>query len=153
MTPPPSGWPRITSALFYDDAGAAIAWLCRVFGFRVRLKVEGEGGRVEHSELEFGDDGLIMVGSTGGKSDQPRTHCKSPRSIAGVNTQSLCIAVEDADAHFQRARAEGAKIIKEPQTTDYGEEYWADRTYEAEDLEGHRWWFMQRVRDQAAGGK
>jgi uncharacterized glyoxalase superfamily protein PhnB len=151
MKPPPSGWPRITSAVFYDDAGPAIDWLCRVFGFRVRLKVEGEGGRVEHSELEFGDDGLIMVGSTG-RSDEPRPHCKSPRSVGGANTQSLCIAVEDADVHFQRARAAGAKIVSEPKTTDYGEEYWADRTYEAEDLEGHRWWFMQRVRDQKPGG-
>jgi uncharacterized glyoxalase superfamily protein PhnB len=153
MKPPPSGWPRITSAIFYDDAGAAIDWLCRVFGFTVRLKVEGEGGRVEHSELEFGQDGLIMVGSTGGTSDRPRSHCKSPRSLGGANTQSLCVAVEDADAHCQRSRAEGAKIISEPKTTDYGEEYWADRTYEAEDLEGHRWWFMQRVRDQEPGGK
>ncbi|HEY6556732.1 MAG TPA: VOC family protein [Polyangiaceae bacterium] len=152
MKPPPSGWPRITSAIFYDDAGKAIDWLCRVFGFRVRLKVEGEGGRVEHSELEFGDDGMIMVGQTGGKTDRPRTHCKSPRSLGGANTQSLCVAVEDADTHCQRARAEGAKIVSEPQTTDYGEEYWADRTYEAEDLEGHRWWFMQRVRDQKPGG-
>lgn len=29
MKPPPAGWPRISSALFYDDAGAAIAWLSR----------------------------------------------------------------------------------------------------------------------------
>ena len=29
----PAGWPRISSALFYDDAGAAIDWLCKAFGF------------------------------------------------------------------------------------------------------------------------
>ena len=54
MNPTPADWPRISSSVFYDDAGAAIDWLCRAFGFEVRLKVEGEGGRIEHSELVFG---------------------------------------------------------------------------------------------------
>jgi uncharacterized glyoxalase superfamily protein PhnB len=60
---------------------------------------------------------------------------------------SLCVCVDDADAHCARARSLGAKILTEPTTSDYGDEYWADRTYEVEDLEGHQWWFMQRVRD------
>jgi uncharacterized glyoxalase superfamily protein PhnB len=30
--------------------------------------------------------------------------------------------------------------------SDYGEDYWADRGYEAMDPEGHRWWFAQRLR-------
>src|SRR5690606_37481574 len=68
--PAPAGWPRISSAVFYDDAARAIDWLCAAFGFEVRLKVEGDGGRIEHSELTFGD-GLIMVGSTGGRSGRP----------------------------------------------------------------------------------
>ena len=29
----PAGWPRISVSLFYDDALAAIDWLCRAFGF------------------------------------------------------------------------------------------------------------------------
>jgi hypothetical protein len=44
----PPGWPRMSPAVFYDDAAAAIDWLCRAFGFEVRLKVEGDGGRIEH---------------------------------------------------------------------------------------------------------
>lgn len=144
MKPPPQGWPRISSALYYDDASAAIDWLCRAFGFEVRLKVEGEGGRIEHSELEF-DSGLIMVGST--RSERPdRAFCRSPQSVQGVNTQSLCICVDDVDAHCERARAAGARITMEPEVHDYGEEYWADRVYEAVDPEGHYWFFMQRVR-------
>jgi uncharacterized glyoxalase superfamily protein PhnB len=34
----------------------------------------------------------------------------------------------------------------EPTTTDHGAEYWTDRSYLAVDPEGHRWWFMQRLR-------
>lgn len=146
MKATPPGWPRISSSLFYDDAAKAIDWLCRAFGFEVRLKVEGEGGRIEHSELTFGD-GLIMVGSAGGKSsrDVPLP-AKSPRSLDGVITQGLFIYVDDVDAHCDRAKAGGAKVIEPPTTTDYGEEYWSDRTYRAVDLEGHQWWFGQRMR-------
>jgi len=66
--------------------------------------------------------------------------------LGGANTQALCICVEDVDAHCERARAAGAKIVQEPELHDYGADYWADRTYEAVDLEGHHWWFVQRVR-------
>ena len=52
-------------------------------------------------------------------------------------------------AHCAYARAQGAKIVKEPSTSDYGEEYWVDRGYEAEDLEGHHWWFYTRVKEGA----
>lgn len=145
MKPTPEGWPRISAAVFYEDAAAAIDWLGRAFGFEVRLKVEGEGGRIEHSELVFGE-GLIMVGSSGETSKRPRAFCKSPRSLGGANTQSLCICVDDVGAHCERARAAGAAIAQEPEVHDYGEDYWADRTYEAVDPEGHHWFFMQRVR-------
>ena len=150
MKKPPEGLPRIASALFYEDAAKAITWLCEAFGFEVRLRIEGEGGRIEHSELTF-DGGLIMVGSAGGKSARTvPLPCASPRSLGGANTQALCVCVDDVDAHCERARAAGARIVEEPTTQDYGPEYWSDRTYRAEDLEGHQWWFMQRVRERIA---
>ncbi len=140
MQPPPKNWPRLSSALFYDDAGAAIDWLCRAFGFSVRIKVEGEGGRIVHSELELGE-GVIMV-ATSGKS----SILVSPGSIGGKNTQCLMAYIDDVDAHCATARAAGAKILKEPANQDYGPDHWADRGYEAEDIGGHRWWFAQRLR-------
>lgn len=152
MKPPPQGWPRISSAVFYDDAAAAIDWLCRAFGFEVRLRIEGEGGRIEHSELSYGE-GLIMVGQAGGKSGREvPLPCKSPRALGGANTQALCICVDDADAHCAHAAAAGAKIVEPPTTHDYGDDYWSDRTYRAEDPEGHHWWFMQRVREPGPRG-
>lgn len=153
MKKSPPGFPRISSALFYDDASRAIDWLCEAFGFEVRLKVEGEGGRIEHSELTYGEDGLIMVGESGGRSSrQEPLPCKSPRSLGGGNTQSLCVYVDDVDAHCARARAAGAVIIDELKNNDYGEAYWEDRTYRAADPEGHHWWFSQRMRTGGAGG-
>jgi uncharacterized glyoxalase superfamily protein PhnB len=140
MKPTPKGWPRLSSALFYDDAAAAIDWLCRAFGFQIRLKVEGEGGIIVHSELEYGE-GVIMVSSA-----KRRPHFVSPRGVGGANTQTLMAYVDDVDAHCERARAAGAKILDEPKVHDYGDEHWADRSYGAQDLEGHEWWFSQRVR-------
>ena len=141
-------WPRISSALYYEDAATAIDWICTAFGFELRLRIEGEGGRIENSELTYGD-GLIMVGSLG--SGSKRLHCQSPRSVDGVNTQSLCVYVDDVDQHCAAAREAGAKIITEPSTDDYGEEYGANRSYEVEDIEGHHWFFMRVVKDPNPG--
>jgi len=149
MKLPPAGWPRISSAVFYDNPAAAIDWLCRAFGFEVRIKVEGEGGRIEHSELVFGD-GLIMVGGAGYIERPEDADMVSPRSTNGGNTQCLSVYVDDVDAHCAHARAAGARIFRELATTDYGGEYWTDRTYGARDPEGHLWFFMQRIRGGGA---
>ena len=143
----PNGWPRISSAMFYQDAAAAIDWLCAAFGFELRLKVEGEGGRIEHSELTYGD-GVIMVSSEGPRPGSSQLDLmRSPKTVGGKTTQSLFVYVDDVNAHFARAKAAGAKISSEPTVHDYGEEHWADRSYGATDLEGHHWWFAERVRD------
>src|SRR5690242_14501106 len=87
--PAPKDWPRLSVGLYYQDPSAAIDWLCRVFGFEVRLKVEGEGGAVVHSELTFGDDALIMVGADEPPHRPEATHRRSPRSVGGANTMNI----------------------------------------------------------------
>ena len=57
---------------------------------------------------------------------------------------SVTVRVEDADAHCERARANGARITQEPRTHPFGE-----RQYNAEDLAGHSWTFSQSVADVA----
>jgi uncharacterized glyoxalase superfamily protein PhnB len=149
MKPTPAGWPRLTVSVFYDDPRAAIDWLCNAFGFEVRLKVEGEDGSIVHSEIVFGE-ALVMVGGSG-RADPGREgyqkQQRSPKGLDGANTAALCLFVDDADAHCARARAAGADIFREPETSDYGEDYWSDRSYGARDPEGHQWWFIQRIRD------
>jgi uncharacterized glyoxalase superfamily protein PhnB len=142
MKPTPPGWPRISSALYYDNAADAIGWLCNAFGFEVQLKVEGDGGRIEHSELVFGG-GLVMVGEASKRERSP--YRRSPKEVGGANTQNLMVYVDDVEAHFKRARAAGAKITTEMETHDYGGDYWADRGYACEDVGGHHWWFFERL--------
>ncbi|MEZ4238605.1 MAG: VOC family protein [Myxococcota bacterium] len=147
MKPTPEGWPRLSVSMFYDDPRAAIDFLCAAFGFEVRLLVEGEGGTVEHSEITFGE-ALVMVGQA--DSGRPgREWARSPRTL-GAATGAPCLFVDDVDAHCERARKAGARIATEPKTSDYGDDYWSDRSYGCFDPEGHHWWFMQRLK---TGGK
>ena len=41
-------------------------------------------------------------------------------------------------------------IVHEPETHDYGADYWVDRGYACRDLGGHHWWIFQRLQ---TGGK
>jgi uncharacterized glyoxalase superfamily protein PhnB len=143
MKAPPEGWPRLSASVFYRDPKAAIDWLCEAFGFECRLKVEGEGGGIVHSELVFGE-GVVIVGGLDGQQDYQKRF-RSPLDVNGV-TAALAFFVDDVDAHHARAVAAGATIFREVKTEDYGEEYWSDRTYGAYDLEHHTWFFMQRMR-------
>ena len=145
MKDTPPGWPRMSSALYYDDAAAAIDWLCEAFGFEVRLKVEGADGRIEHSELVFGG-GLVMVGEDRADKREKFPYMRCPANVGGANTQNMMVYVDDVEAHYARAKAAGATIFREPETTDYGEDYWTDRGYDCADPGGHHWWFYQRLR-------
>jgi uncharacterized glyoxalase superfamily protein PhnB len=49
----------------------------------------------------------------------------------------VMIYVDDVDAHLERAKSAGAVILREPKDEPYG------RLYNAADLAGHRWMFMQ----------
>jgi uncharacterized glyoxalase superfamily protein PhnB len=150
MKPAPADWPRLSSSVFYQDAAAAIDWLCNAFGFEVRLKVEGDNGRIEHSELTYGE-GLIMVAQEAPQSGRPwKNAMRSPKSLNGESTQSIMFFVDDADIHCANARRHGARIVEELATHDYGADYWSDRSYGAVDPEGHMWWITQRLRNPPA---
>jgi len=144
MKPPPKGWPRMSASIFYADPQAAIRWLCDAFGFEVQLKVEGDGGEIVHSELKL-DEALVMVSCSGGTEPWQAMY-RTPQAIGGAVTQALCFFLDDVDAHHAHAVAKGARIVRALATSDYGDDYWSDRSYGALDLEGHLWWFMQRMR-------
>jgi uncharacterized glyoxalase superfamily protein PhnB len=49
----------------------------------------------------------------------------------------VLVYVDDVDQHFERAKQAGAHVLSAPEDAPYG------RLYRVEDLEGHRWMFMQ----------
>jgi len=116
-------------SLIYDDAEAAIKWLCRAFGFELRFKVPGESGRIEHSELTFGN-AVLMVSSP-----KEETRRVSPRTAQGL-PQALSLYVADPDAHYATAMAARAQLVRPLQDEEYGA-----RGYMVTDPEGHLWYF------------
>ena len=120
---------RIVPMLPYADAPAAIAFLCRAFGFAERFRYDMPDGRIGHAELELGGD-VVMIASVwreGGLA--------SPLDLPALHAQIWC-RVDDVDAHFARARAAGATLVGAPEDQDHG-----TRSYRAVDPEGHRWIF------------
>ena len=115
--------------LRYNDARAAIRWLCSAFGFVEIFSVPEAGPYVRHAQLKLGKN-LVMVGSV-----RPDDGISSPGTL-GSATQMLAVYVEDPDAHFERSRKAGARIIYPPSDTDFG-----SREYHVVDVEGHPWTF------------
>jgi uncharacterized glyoxalase superfamily protein PhnB len=56
-------------------------------------------------------------------------------SESGVRTGGIVLHVADVDSHFDRVRAAGATILREPTDEDYGQ-----REYGLRDPEGHDWY-------------
>lgn len=115
--------------LRYQNARAAIQWLCEAFGFVELFSVPGHGPYVRHARLGLGEN-MIMLGSI-----RPDDGMSSPQTL-GSATQMLAVYVADPDAHFQRAQQAGAKILAPPYDTDFG-----SREYHVLDLDGHPWTF------------
>jgi len=117
----------------YRNAPAAIEWLCQAFGFEKHLVVPGETDTIAHAQLTWGN-GMMMLGSA--RDNEFAKFIKQPDEIDGFETQCAYVFVEDADAHYARALAGGAKIVREIADADYG-----GRGYSCRDLEGHLWSF------------
>ena len=122
----------IVPQLPYEDIRAALSFLERAFGFReIRsTRMEGADGVIHHANVEFGGS-VIGIGTQGAHG------AISPKS-AGIASQYISVYVDDIDAHYERALAAGAQIGRGPR--DHARDY---RAYEALDLEGHRWRFVQ----------
>lgn len=113
--------------LRYTDPRSAIQWLGAAFGFTVHAVHEAPDGTVAHAELVL-DTGIIMIG--------PRSATASASVRPADDDYAVYVAVDDLDAHHDRARSAGAEIVRPPLDTDYG-----SRDYVSRDLDGNVWSF------------
>lgn len=115
--------------LLYEDGEAAIEFLTDAFGFREVDRAIGAAGGL-HAELEVSPGGgRIYLG-------QPPSGYRNPAEVG--RTSLTHVLVEDADAHYERAKAAGATITEEPNDTPFGH-----RRYSCRDPQGHDWSFAQ----------
>ena len=127
----------LTPCLRYENAPAAIDFLCRAFGF-VRHAVytdDKDPSIVHHAQLKLGNS-MIMLGTAQHGEVQQLYGWKTPAEAGGV-TMCVCAFVADPDAHCAQAQAEGAEIIRGP----YANEGYPGRAYDARDPEGNVWNF------------
>jgi len=117
----------IYASIRYREAMAAIDFLERAFGFDRGDVHQGEDGAVHHAELRFAGE-WIMLGSTSSGSDGRLDLPSGPTWIY--------VVVDDPDAHYERAVAAGAEVVRDLKDEDYG-----SRGYTARDPEGNVWSF------------
>lgn len=135
MTRPKNTRVNVIPSLRYADAAKAIDWLCDAFGFERHLVVPGDDGAIAHAQLSYGN-GMLMLGSGGEHGRAFDALVQPPKNRDDMRPGSLYVIVDDADAHFARARTAGAEIVDEPEDADYG-----GRGYTCRDLEGNVWTF------------
>jgi uncharacterized glyoxalase superfamily protein PhnB len=136
---------RLVPFLGYEDAAAAIDWLCAAFGATEDRdsRFTDADGTITHAELDL-EGSTIFLSTPAGyvSSRKHRGDCAIERGMHENPwvIDGLFVEVDDVDAHHARAAETGATILREPEDPGIGY-----RIYTAEDLEGHRWMFGQRL--------
>ena len=127
--------------LAYENGPAAMDWLSQAFGFR-ELDRRVENGRLTHGEMDTGG-GVIMMATPSPHYHGPKKHREESEAARKWSEvpyiiDGVLVYVDDIDAHFKRSKENGATILSELEQGIEG------RRYRAEDLEGHRWMFIER---------
>src|SRR5262245_65217237 len=87
----------VIPVLYYPDPSEAAEWLCKAFGFKVRLRI----GKNHRIQMKAGDGCLVVAEGT-------LPALKTEAKVAGGH--AVMIRVDDALAHCDRARSAGARI-------------------------------------------
>ena len=109
-----------------------LEWLVEAFGFKRHAVHEDGKGGIAHAQLTI-EGGMIMLASA--RDDEFGKVQSTPAALGGT-TQSPYIIVENVDEVYERALANGAKVVMPLKDEDYG-----GRVFSCRDPEGHVWSF------------
>lgn len=128
----------IWAGVFYDDALAGIRFLVDTLGFEEQLVVVGDDDRtVVHSQLRWPEGGIVQAGTY--DPDNEFTH--------EPGEQSLYVVTADPQAVWDRCRAAGLDVVREPESPDYDPE---GMGFAVRDPEGNIWSFGSYGLDDSA---
>ncbi|HSS92583.1 MAG TPA: VOC family protein [Candidatus Dormibacteraeota bacterium] len=135
-------YPAVIPMIAYEDGPKAMDWLAAAFGFKERMRMVTPDGRLSHGEMEAGD-GLIMLATPSPDYEAPKKHRESCEQAGKWSSvpyiiDGVLVYVPDVPAHYERAREAGARILSEIDLDERA------KRYRVEDIEGHRWMFMER---------
>lgn len=127
VKPIPEGYHALTPYLIIKGAGDAMEYYKKAFGAVELFRMPGPNGTVGHAEMKIGDSPFML------SDEHPDLGHVGPGTLGGT-TVSLMIYVDDVDAVYPRAIAEGGKEMKPLQDQFYG-----DRSGTLTDPFGHVW--------------
>lgn len=136
--------PTVIPVLSYQDGLRAMDWLVQVFGFEKNERMIDDAGILVHGELQTGN-GIIVLATPAPAYESPahhRTHCKRAQKWSEVPwiINGVLVYVDDVETHDQYMKVSNVTLLPEIEEGTLG------RRYRVEDLEGHRWFFIERRR-------
>lgn len=108
----------VIPSIRYQDAPAAIEWLCQAFGLVKNAVYANPDGTIAHAQLTYGG-GMVMLGSGEKGSSE---------------AQGIYIVAADCDGVYAMAKAAGAVMTRDIRDMEYG-----GRGFTCRDPEGHQW--------------
>ena len=135
----------VVPMIAYRNGTQAMDWLAAAFGFVETARWLDDDGVLTHGEMDTGR-GLVMMATPTPDYEGPRqhrAHCERAAAWSAVPwvVDGVLVHVDDIESHLERAQAVGAALLSGIEEGPEG-----SRLYRAEDLEGHRWMFMQARR-------
>jgi PhnB protein len=131
----PDGYHSVTPYLIVRGGAKAIDFYTKAFGAQELFRMEAPGGTLGHAEIQIGDSRVMLA------DEHPEMGAKSPEAIGGSPVH-LMIYVDDCDAVFNRAIAEGATEMRPLR-----DEFYGDRTGNLIDPFGHCWTISTHTED------
>lgn len=134
----------VVPMIAYRDGPAAMDWLAAAFGFQEQARWLDDDGVLTHGEMVAGR-GLIMLATPIPDYEGPqqhRSHCEQAAAWSRVPwvIDGTLVYVADIESHFDRAKDAGANMLSGIETGPDG-----GLLYRVEDVEGHRWMFVQTI--------
>ena len=130
--------PSIIPYLYYLDAGSAIEFLEKAFGFEIELAFrDPDTNEVLHASVNTGR-GTIFVGP--GMKEFGTQGTLDENYVASMTY----VFVEDVDLHYERSIEAGA-FLREEMHDHFG----GNRQYTVSDPGGQRWTFAQPIEESS----
>lgn len=121
--------------LYYSDAGEALEWLVRVFGFTEKVRYVDASGIVFQATILAGDTEIQLAGVG--------AEYWNTKGVDGPVGQLNIIYVDDVEAQHERVQTVLGDIeVSTPQDQPYGA-----RVFTVQDIGGNSWTFWQQVSD------
>jgi len=118
VRPIPKGYASVTPSIVQQNAAQMIDFCKKAFGAKVRMRMDGPGGKIMHAEIEIGDSVIMLTDAM-----------QEPAQPAG-----LFLYVPDVDKTFAKAVKAGATALMPPQDM-----FWGDRFGRVQDPSGNKW--------------